>query len=516
MAFFSTIQEGGDGLIRAQRSLAGLEADPQLLERTRRRFSDSPPPYTSNHSHNSTLFPNPPTNEQQRRANRRGKLLHARAASHVFEQFKAQTIEIVTAAWKADPRTKFMQYMPGGLYHRDAEKLVRDSWIEPGIWDDEWGDGSDRFLISPGQWKHEKPLELESATETDKEWESNAGLFCSYIRPGQQKPRRPKSDVERRRIAEQRIVRERQRQASRPYHQFVYQITKERERIQNELTNEEVPAATTADINIRAYETVKAVWRKRMIWNERWGILPGMSWKHEEPYEEEINDDPTDNQVDHLETRNHEEGQLPRRNPRSTSPTNINHPQVSAVMSTSQQAPAAIIDGPDMNNSHSKHFQSESISYEARANGTATRPTTEQASRPSQRMQYSKAETIQPEASISLGLMNPSKVPKATRRKRPEVQRRTSNLQEVPPDNDPLPAPQSIPEFVHSSAGTTPRRSRRIHSMEHDIAKQSNGKTSTDLSTTTSQSGLKRTVSGIQKSTDRARPQGARKRQRLS
>jgi hypothetical protein len=92
-------------------------------------------------------------------------------------------------------------------------------------------------------------------------------------RPPQPKPRRLKSNDEKQQVAERRAVREREGEASRPYHQFVYQISKERERIQDESANEE--GTDAADINTRAYEDVKNTWTKRGIWNGRWGILPG-------------------------------------------------------------------------------------------------------------------------------------------------------------------------------------------------------------------------------------------------
>ena len=79
-------------------------------------------------------------------------------------------------------------------------------------------------------------------------------------------------------LFERRVIREREREASRPYHQFVYRISKERARIQEESENGE--GADVADINMRAYEN----------WNGRWGIVPGMSWKHEETLEEEAAD----------------------------------------------------------------------------------------------------------------------------------------------------------------------------------------------------------------------------------
>lgn len=44
--------------------------------------------------------------------------------------------------------------------------------------------------------------------------------------------------------------------------------------------------STPHDINTTAYERLKSAWTKRGIWNNKWGVLPGMSWKHEEPFEE--------------------------------------------------------------------------------------------------------------------------------------------------------------------------------------------------------------------------------------
>jgi hypothetical protein len=45
-------------------------------------------------------------------------------------------------------------------------------------------------------------------------------------------------------------------------------------------------ALPTPDINTLAYERMKNRWMKRGIWNEPWGVLPGMSWKHEQATEE--------------------------------------------------------------------------------------------------------------------------------------------------------------------------------------------------------------------------------------
>jgi hypothetical protein len=42
------------------------------------------------------------------------------------------------------------------------------------------------------------------------------------------------------------------------------------------------------DINTRAYENLKECWIERNIWDERWDLLPGMSWMNEEPLNEFI------------------------------------------------------------------------------------------------------------------------------------------------------------------------------------------------------------------------------------
>ncbi|KAN0073554.1 hypothetical protein V8E54_008774 [Elaphomyces granulatus] len=268
----------GDGLARAQRALAGLEGDPLRLDRERQRFSHSPPPYTSNPSGTTTRSASPIPPSEERRQQRRMQLAGEHEASEPRKQFSAQVDEERRRIWNADPSTSWRELTLADLYtfKEEASETVKKRWVEQGIWNDKWN----KFAF--GRWKHEELLELESESETD----SKAGLSPP-------KPRRPKSDDEKRRTAERRVIREREREASRPYHQFVYQISKERERIQESANGE---GADTADINTRAYENVKNTWTKRGIWNKRWGVLPGMSWKHEQPFEEmvreEMGDDP--------------------------------------------------------------------------------------------------------------------------------------------------------------------------------------------------------------------------------
>ena len=210
----------------------------------------------------------------------------------------------------------------GGSCDKMAYENVRNSWVEQGISNDKWN----QFAF--GRWKHQEPLELESELETDSETASKPLFFIDPKPP--LKPRQLKSDDRERQIAEQRLVRKREREASRPYYQFVYQISKERKRTQDELTNGQ--GADAADINTRAYENVRNVWGKQGIRNKRWDILPGMSWKHEEPLDEAA-DDPIPVTVNPLVNGSPGSGEVPVvRLFGSPSPVEPNHHQVPGTL----------------------------------------------------------------------------------------------------------------------------------------------------------------------------------------
>ncbi|KAI9768628.1 MAG: hypothetical protein M1840_004825 [Geoglossum simile] len=254
----------GCQLARAQRAPAGLESDPQRLEHEQQRFSHSPPPCASSPLGTTVRFASPdPRNP--------GRKWWQRGASHPRGQFAAQEREESKRIWDAD--LDGTRRIPvGSDPDTIATQNVKKRWVDQGIWNAKW----DQFAF--GRWKHEEPLELESEIQTDTEAEPPARYPMLFSKPQPPKPRRPKSDDEKRRIAERRVARNREREASRPYHQFVYQISEERKLIQGESASGE---DANADINTRAYENVKNTWAKRGIWDRRWGILPGMSWEHE-------------------------------------------------------------------------------------------------------------------------------------------------------------------------------------------------------------------------------------------
>ncbi|KAI9861236.1 MAG: hypothetical protein M1813_005409 [Trichoglossum hirsutum] len=300
----------GDGLARAQRALAGLEGDPQRLDRVRIRFDDSPLPYTSDRSGTTTLSqsPNPPSEEQRRRQERRVQLGLEADASKPHKQFSHQIDEEEKRVFEASLNGTH-RIPVGSDPHTIASENVKKFWVEQGIWNNKWNQ------FAYGRWKHEEPPKLESESETDSEAGLSPPIFSIFPK-SQPKPRKPKSDDEKRRIAERRVIRE-------------------RERIQESENGEDADAA---DINTRAYENVKNTWAKRGIWNGRWGILPGMSWKHEEPLEEEPVDGPAPVPANPHVNGSHDASAIHIFG--SPSPVESNHRQTSGTMDTSQQRPS--------------------------------------------------------------------------------------------------------------------------------------------------------------------------------
>ena len=485
----------GDGLARAQRALAKLEGDSLRLDRERQRFGHSPPPYASNPSGTTTrsTSPNPPSEEQRLRQERRMQLAGEREASEPHEQFAAQVEEERRRIWNADPSTSWRELTLADLYtfKEEASETVRKRWVEQGIWNDKWNQ------FAYGRWKHEEPLEPESESETDSE----AGpppLFSFSPKP-QPKPRRAKSDDEKRRIAERRVIREREREASRPYHQFLYQISKERERIQEESENKEGDDAT--DINTRAYENVKNTWTKRGIWNGRWGMLPGMSWKHEEPLEEEAADGPAPAPANPLVNGSHDAGKAPAVPIfESPSPIQSNHRQVSGALKSSQQGTPADIHSTESENGHAGRFSS-----------TLNPPTAGQALLPSKsKASYKDGQR----ANASLGPVHSSKVSKAAG-KRKGPQRRLSISQKVSSDGLPLSSGLGAAESQPSPppVRVTQRRSKRIQPPVSSIAKGPAKRTSTDPSKGAVRSKSVRKVTSNLTTRSSAKPQGVLKRQ---
>src|SRR5579862_3826854 len=131
----------GDGLVRVQRALDRLEADPLGLDHARMRFSRSPPPYKSSPSGTTTRSESPDTrtDEQRRRERRKYLLIRERAASLPQEQFKVEVEEERKRIWYADPRTRMYTYRRiDRTFEEDARETIKKRWIEQGIWNNKW------------------------------------------------------------------------------------------------------------------------------------------------------------------------------------------------------------------------------------------------------------------------------------------------------------------------------------------------------------------------------------------
>jgi hypothetical protein len=470
MAFFAGTLRG-NGLVQGHEALAALEEDPQRLNHARARFSESPPSYKSHQSHNSTRSrsPTPPPEEQRRleEDERQFYLEEERRASFPGSQFDAQKREelrlLVSTA--VEDGTCYLGSASSPFsdpyYHGLAEDNIKNRWVEQGIWNNKW---DCRHMSRT--WKHEEPLEVESESETDTEAEPqfSSSLFEKKPLP---KPKRPKSDEERRGIAERRAIREREREASRPFHQFVYQVSKERERIQSETGSGEIIATGTAvaDINTRAYENVKNTWVRRGIWNGKWGILPGMFWKHEEPLDLTV--DPTPEFIADRIARIY-----------GTAPDETSSHQASGVVDTSQRGLSGNIDSAGLANGNAERSPPVSNPPPRRQGRRVPPPTTGQTARSSRRKSSGRDAQAQLLAGTSLGPANPSKVSKAPAKKRAGPRR------------------QPNASAILETAGTPLRRSRRLQPSESSTAENPGGLASTESLQGVSRSKRKRTATG--------------------
>lgn len=222
-----------NGLFRADRALSALAQDPERLRHARGRFSESPPSYRSQPSGSATRSQssNAPSEDARRREQRPLQLEREHDAPDPYHQYLAQTHEeedrIVEAV-----RNRTRRIPPPVNLQARADMNVRKRWVEQGIWKDRW-----KETMVGARWKHEAPLELgsrsDSESESDSQANSERGPQASpfaHPRPSTvQKQRRPKSDRKQRRTAERLALRMRDHEASRPFYQFVYQVSKERE-----------------------------------------------------------------------------------------------------------------------------------------------------------------------------------------------------------------------------------------------------------------------------------------------
>ncbi|KAI1769853.1 hypothetical protein F4818DRAFT_446838 [Hypoxylon cercidicola] len=184
------------------------------------------------------------------------------------QQFADLILEEMGRIWNADPRSEgrtdrhlhVNRRIRGGWLYDRAREEVQAQWVEQGIWKDSW----EHMELGPpytDTWKHETQLSFDPLDAS-----SAAGQISS---------------TEARSRPRWRAEMLRQREASRPINMFLYQVTNECERLSDQARGD--PAAAASDINSQAYGRVRARWVARHIWDDGWGVLPGMSWPHEKP-----------------------------------------------------------------------------------------------------------------------------------------------------------------------------------------------------------------------------------------
>lgn len=484
----------GDGLAIAKTALAALAEDQSRLDCERERFSNSPS-YRSHQSHNSTRSqsPNPLSEDQRRHEERRVQLQLERDASLPYEQFGAQRREEEERIIGAH-RSRTHRLAAGTDIYQLAYKNVKQRWVEQGIWNDKWN------RMASGRWKHEETLELKSELEA------------------QLKQRRPKSAEEKQRwIAEQRARQKREREASRPFYQFIYQVSKERERFQDESGTGEDTYST--DINTKAYNNVKNTWIRRRIWNKNWGILPGMSWKHEEPLEEEAADSSAPVQANTHRSGSYEVEEAAIKTTNGTpfryisghvvtdlSASGIfmsNHCQWPSAIYASQQNPPADIDSLELENGDSENSPSDPNLAPQRQDRRTSRPTAGEA-RSSKRKPSLKDGQTQAVESTCLKPVHTPKVSKASTKKGQRARRRPDASEAAPSPGSDIAENQAV--------SMPPRRSKRSRLTEPRITKGSHLFSTHPLK---SEARPKRNIAGNSKSISSAKPQGVSKRQRL-
>ncbi|KAI5857428.1 hypothetical protein GGS23DRAFT_600762 [Durotheca rogersii] len=245
-------------LFKAQQALEELVAHPERLEQDRERFNRSP------------------LAEERTREARKLLYMGDRNASYPRQKFSDQTGD--------EEKTLLVKGgTPLGMPSKSfAREKARKRWVRQRIWNHKWN------AMDDGLWKHQDPDEPESEPEPETAGMDDI-LDGVYLPPVAHHHFHRSQPFQRKNPAIQAAERLTEppckREESRPIRQFIYQLSRERKRIERELNVGKDPTSVPCDINTRAYERVKKLWLDRGIWDKRWGVLPGMSWRHELPPE---------------------------------------------------------------------------------------------------------------------------------------------------------------------------------------------------------------------------------------
>ncbi|KAJ5613782.1 hypothetical protein N7528_007436 [Penicillium herquei] len=147
-------------------------------------------------------------------------------------------------------------------------------WSHRGIWQKEW-------TYLPGyEWGHEKSTIAQPSSETNTRIAPRSNLFpfANSIKSSSTQKSGVQHDAS---TVLSSAEHEQNPDASRPFYQFIDHICKERAWLKLIATGEAASEVSPQGINTQAYRNVRNDWIDRNIWNEGWGVLPGMTWNHE-------------------------------------------------------------------------------------------------------------------------------------------------------------------------------------------------------------------------------------------
>ena len=452
----------GDGIKKLLQALEEVAQHPEKLDKEREQFANLP---KARRSVPTIPFGPPETRNQRLRRKQSEKLeerqrmlKNERAASYAIQQFYSASVKekwrlpAIDGAYQ-DPTGKRSRY---SLIQEAAEKNVKACWIEQGIWNSKWDKlGKMPDIHETGgreseyRWKHEEPLEPDSESGTER------GAESETERP---KSRRSKS-------VDKRVLREYKREASRPLNQFIHQISKRRKWIEEQARLENEASVSAADINTRAYEDVKKTWREAGIWNLRWGILPGMSWKHEEPLDEE--QDPVSRTVKVMDTYTGEFQAEPSMQEPAFGPMPTpyhSRPYRPGVVIIERVGSSFAMNSTTTDNGNGERTSSASEETLCQI--------TDQALRPNKRKSSLEDGHTQPVASVLVGPIHSSEGLAAKRKKQIRPQQGPDSSNTAPNGTSPLLSKPNAAETVAQPTVITLRRSKRIQQQRNNEAKK--------------------------------------------
>ena len=268
--------------------------DPTFLAADRARFDEPPPPYSE--AGESTIYTDSPASLVEESTEERAPYQSAPGV-----QFKQQVELELERIWRQIGTDRWgrrltLPYDQSIDARENARKNIQELWSKLGIWAEEWTPcywQPTGFTIGL-LWGHERsapssrsmsPEKLDPATVKDAGTEKS--LFGAYAESGKNKsPSAGTANIET--GLEQsldtitfRKLTVQDRQASKPVNQFLAQLKREIEWLEDELSW--TSPSKKIDIPELAHSEVKARWVKNGIWNSEWGDseLPGEAWAHE-------------------------------------------------------------------------------------------------------------------------------------------------------------------------------------------------------------------------------------------